>query len=69
MLTHADILSDKDVAKILHLSVGRFQERCRHGFRRGELDLMQAGPIVIGGMRRWFRADVERVIRERVVVA
>lgn len=60
-----DIMTDEDVAKVLRISKDAFQRRCRKGFRAGEIDMLAADPVVVGGMRRWFRADVERVLAER----
>lgn len=68
MITSKDILCDADVAKLVNLSVDRFQRRMREGFKRGELDFRQADPTVMGGRRVWLRADVERIIKERTVV-
>lgn len=61
----SDIMTDEDVAKVLRISKDAFQRRCRKGFREGEIDMLAAAPVVVGGMRRWFRADVERVLAER----
>lgn len=69
MITAADILNDSQVAKLLDISLDTLQKRMRDGFKTGELDLTQARPMVVGGMRRWFRADVEKVIKERLVKA
>ena len=68
MITSKDILCDADVAKLVYLSLDRFQRRMREGFKRGELDFRQADPTVMGGRRVWLRADVERIIKERTVV-
>ena len=67
MITSKDILCDADVAKLVYLSLDRFQRRMREGFKRGELDFRQADPTVMGGRRVWLRADVERIINEKVV--
>ena len=64
----SEIMCDSEVAELLHFSVWAFQKRCRLGFKKGEIDLMQAQPMVIGGMRRWLRADVMRVLREKPIV-
>ncbi len=66
MIKATDIMTDEQVAELLGMHVDTFQTRCREGFKKGELDLLAADPIPIAGRRRWFRADVERVIRERV---
>lgn len=68
MITPKDIMTDEDVAELVHLSLDRFQRRMRRGFVRGELDFRRANPTVMGGRRVWLRADVERIIQERVVV-
>lgn len=67
MITAADIMTDADVAKLARLSVDAFQRSLRDGIKAGELDWMQAKPMMHGGRRRWLRADVERVIKERLV--
>lgn len=64
----SEIMSDREVAELLHFSVWAFQKRCRLGFLKGEIDLMKAQPMVIGGMRRWLRADVMRVLRDKPIV-
>ena len=69
MITAADILNDSQVAKLLGISLDTLQKRMNKGFKPGELDLAQARPMIVGGMRRWFRADVEKVIKERLVKA
>ncbi len=61
----SDIMTDGDVAKMLRISLDAFQRRCRVGFKPGEIDLLKADPVMVGGMRRWFRADVEKVLAER----
>ena len=68
MITSKDIMSDADVAKLVCLSLDRFQRRMRDGFEQGEFDFRQADPTVMGGRRVWLRADVERIIKERTVV-
>lgn len=67
MMDERDIMTDGDVAALLGISKDCLQKRIKRGFRRGEIDLMAAEPVVIGGMRRWLRADVERVLREKAV--
>ena len=67
MITSKDIMTDADVAKIVRLSLCCFQRRMRTGFKPGELDLYKADPVVMGGRRVWLRADVERIINEKVV--
>ncbi len=67
MITAADIMSDADVAELAGVSVDTFQRSLRVGIKAGELDWMQAKPMLHGGRRRWLRADVERVIKERLV--
>lgn len=67
MITAADILNDSQVAKLLGISLDTLQRRVRKGFKPGELDMLRARPMVVGGVRRWFRADVEKVIKERMV--
>ena len=69
MITSKDIMTDEDVAKLVHLSLDRFQRRMRKGFKRGELDFRRADPVMMGKRRVWLRADVERVLIERTVVA
>ena len=69
MITSKDIMTDEDVAKLVHLSVDRFQRRMRVGFKRGEFDFRRADPVTMGKRRVWLRADVERVLIERTVVA
>ena len=68
MISSKDIMSDAEVAKLVHLSLDRFQRRMRDGFEQGEFDFRQADPTVMGGRRVWLRADVERIIKERTVV-
>ena len=68
MITSKDILCDADVAKLVNLSLDRFQRRMREGFEPGEFDFRQAEPVKMGGRRVWLRADVERIIKERTVV-
>ena len=67
MLTSKDIMSDADVAKLVHLSLDRFQRRMRDGFEPGEFDFRQADQVKMGKRRVWLRADVERIINEKVV--
>ena len=67
MITAKDIMSDADVAKLVNISVDRFQRRMRDGFKPGEYDFRQANPTVMGKRRVWLRADVERIITERTV--
>lgn len=67
MITSNDIMRDADVAKLLRISLCCFQRKVLHGFDRGELDFRQAAPTMIGGRRVWLRADVERIINEKVV--
>ena len=69
MITAKDIMTDEDGAKLVHLSLDRFQRRMRVGFKRGEFDFRRADPVTMGKRRVWLRADVERVINERTVVA
>ena len=69
MITSKDIMTDEDVADIVNLSLDTFQERVRQGFKVGELDLRKARQVVMDKRRWWFRADVERVLIERTVVA
>lgn len=64
-----DIMTDKQVAKLLHLSTEVFQRKCRDGFAEGEIDLLAAQPITLGKSRRWFREEVERVLRKKITVA
>lgn len=68
MKEESEIMNDADVAEMLHISRWMFQKRCRRGFRKGEINLLAADPIVIGGMRRWLRSDVLRVLREKPLV-
>ncbi len=67
MITSKDIMSDAEVAKLVHLSLDRFQRRMRTGFEPGEFDFRQADPVKMGKRRVWLRADVERIINEKVV--
>ena len=67
MITAKDIMRDQDVAKMLGISADVFQRRMKHGFKPGELDFT-AIALDVCGVRRFFREDVERVIRERIVV-
>ena len=69
MITAADILNDSQVAKLLGISLDTLQRRMSKGFKPGELDMRLAVPMVVGGMRRWLREDVEKVIKKRLVVA
>jgi hypothetical protein len=66
-MTASDIMTDEDVADLLKVSLDMFQRRCREGWQKGELDIMAAQPVIVGGMRRWFREDVERVIRKKPI--
>lgn len=63
-----DIMFDKDVAKFFRISLKTFQRRVLRP-RKGELDPNKAEPCVIGGRRLWLRANVERVLNERMVLA
>ena len=67
MITSKDILCDADVAELARISVDRFQRRMRDGFEQGEFDFRQADPVKMGKRRVWLRADVERIINEKVV--
>ena len=67
MITSNDIMSDAEVAKLVHLSLDRFQRRMRTGFEPGEFDFRQADPGKMGRRRVWLRVDVERIINEKVV--
>ena len=69
MITESDTMTDADIAKLFGISLDRFQRKMRNGFAPGELDFRRANPTVMGGRRVWLRADVERVITERTVVA
>ena len=69
MIEARDILTDSDVAKLAHVSLCTFQRRMARGFKAGELDFAKARPMMNGGRRFWLRADVERVINERMVAA
>ena len=68
MITAKDILNDKDVATLLGIDYQTFQRYVRKGFPAGSVDMMKARPVRIGSMRRWLRADVERVLNERMTV-
>ena len=68
MIKPRDIMDDKAVAGLVRISLDRFQRRMRNGFQAGEYDFRQAKPAVMGGRRIWLRADVERIITERVIV-
>ena len=68
MITSADIMTDTQVAKLIGISVCVFQRRMRLGFRKGEIDFNRAKPTIICGRRFWWRADVERVIKDRATV-
>lgn len=67
MITAADIMTDAQVAKLLGISTYILQQRMRDGFKVGELDLNEAKPLLNCGRRFWYRADIERVIKERIV--
>ena len=67
MITAADIMTDAQVAKLTGISTYIFQQRMRDGFKPGELDFNEAKPLLNCGRRFWFRADVERVIKERII--
>lgn len=60
-----EIMNDREVADLLGVSVWMLQKRCRTGFRKGEIDILKAEPLVIGGMRRWLRGDVMRVLQAK----
>jgi hypothetical protein len=68
MITENDILTDAQVAKLAGFKLDTFQRRMRKGFKPGELDWNKARPIRNGDRRWWFRPDVEKVIKERMVV-
>ena len=68
MITANDILTDKDVAKMLGINYQAFQRFVRKGFPAGSVDIMAAKPVFVGSVRRWLRADVERVLRDRITV-
>ena len=53
MITVKDIMSDADVAKLVNISVDRFQRRMRDGFKSGEYDFRQARPTLMGGRKAW----------------
>ncbi len=55
------ILTDRDVARMLGISVRTLQQRMQEP-RAGELDLRRAEPQKIGGRRFWVRERVERTI-------
>lgn len=66
MITADDILTDREVAALAGISLDTFQRRMREGFKISELDFTKARPMTNGGCRRWLRADVEKVIKERI---
>ena len=68
MITSADILTDAQVARLAGFKTDTFQRRIKNGFKPGELDLMQAKPWSNGRRRFWFRPDVEKIIKDRIVV-
>ena len=65
MITANDIMRDKDVAGLLGISVDVFQRRMKRGFKSGELDFSSIA-LDVCGVRRFFRADVEKIIKGRV---
>ena len=68
MLTSADIMTDRQVADIIGVSLSVLQRRLRTGFKPGEIDLTRARPCLICGRRFWYRADVEKTIQSRATV-
>lgn len=68
MLKESDVMTDEQVAQIAHIALDTFQRRCRNGFKPGEIDYLAADPLRCGPRRFWLRADVERVITNRITV-
>ena len=68
MMTAADILDDQEAANMVHISLSTLQRWMRLGIPEGSIDLAAAKPVRIGKYRRWLKADLERVINERIVV-
>lgn len=66
MIRESDIMTDAEVAKLVHLSLCTFQRRMRTGFKPGEIDFTKAKPMVNGDRRFWLREDVEAVIKGRI---
>lgn len=66
MITANDILTDAQVAKLAGIALCTFQRRMTTGFLPGELDWNAARPMTFGRRRFWLRADVEKVIKERI---
>ena len=67
-MKEGDIMFDKDVAKFFCISLRTLQRRVLRP-RKGEVDPNKAEPCVIGGRRLWLHANVERVLKERMVLA
>ena len=58
-----EIMTDREVAELLKVSVGWVRKCARRGpSRPGGLDLRLADPIVVGDMRRWERRRVDALI-------
>lgn len=62
-----EIMTDEEVAALAKMELATLQRKMRSGFSKGELDFTQARPVMVGRSRRWIRADVEAVIKERKV--
>lgn len=51
----SDIMTDQEVADMLHINVDTLQRKMRTGFAADELDLRKAKPWKLGGRRWWYR--------------
>lgn len=54
------IMHDAEVAKFFGISTRTLQRRVNSPVK-GELDLNDAGPQIVGGRRYWLRERVERL--------
>ena len=56
------LMTDKQVADFLGISLCTLQDRMRNGFRKDEVDLRKACPQHIGRRRFWVRSRVMSLI-------
>lgn len=61
MKTDKPVMFDAEVAEFLGISTRTLQRRITHPVK-GEVNLNEAKPHVIGGRRLWLRANIEKLI-------
>lgn len=61
MKTERIVMFDEEVAEYLRISVRTLRRRLVHPVR-GELNLNEAKPHIIGGRRLWLRSNIEKLI-------